>query len=294
MDSTPNPKQADPHLGDNIVALGPPDLAAAETALTKAEDALGKLAHKARSVDADRPLGATRADFSAGPRVAAASLEAIPPPRDIDKGLGRPDSGRGRPVRSLFRFLLAIGIGVAATLAWQSHGDTARQMIAISFPALGWLSPPRMAPPPDALTEPASRVAVQANVTNAAPAQPAAPARPTPDPVAPVATVPPALVQQIETMARDLAAVRQGMEQLTIGHEQMSRTLARLHAAEEDLRHKQIPPPRPPVARKPAATLAPPPSSLQPMTLPPPRPVAQPSAPPSSPAIPLRPPGSMP
>jgi len=33
---------------------------------------------------------------------------------------------------------VAIGIGVAATLAWQSYGETTKQMIATRGPALGW------------------------------------------------------------------------------------------------------------------------------------------------------------
>jgi hypothetical protein len=32
--------------------------------------------------------------------------------------------------------------GVFATLAWQSYGDAAREMIASSYPQLGWLAPP--------------------------------------------------------------------------------------------------------------------------------------------------------
>jgi len=36
------------------------------------------------------------------------------------------------------RFLLAISIGVAATLAWQSYGDEAKQMFAAKAPELGW------------------------------------------------------------------------------------------------------------------------------------------------------------
>jgi hypothetical protein len=32
-------------------------------------------------------------------------------------------------------------MGVATTLAWQSYGDAAREMIASSYPQLGWLAP---------------------------------------------------------------------------------------------------------------------------------------------------------
>ena len=39
------------------------------------------------------------------------------------------------------RFLIAACVGVVATLAWQSYGDTARQIIANSHPQLSWLAP---------------------------------------------------------------------------------------------------------------------------------------------------------
>src|SRR5882762_10222598 len=52
----------------------------------------------------------------------------------------RPSLGK-RASRALVRFLITFCIGVAATLAWQSYGDAAREMIANSSPQLGWLAP---------------------------------------------------------------------------------------------------------------------------------------------------------
>jgi len=46
-----------------------------------------------------------------------------------------------RALLALVRFLITFCIGVAATLAWQSYGDAAREMIANSYPQLGWLTP---------------------------------------------------------------------------------------------------------------------------------------------------------
>jgi hypothetical protein len=40
------------------------------------------------------------------------------------------------------RVLMIFFIGVAATLAWQSYGGAAREMIASWSPHLGWLAPP--------------------------------------------------------------------------------------------------------------------------------------------------------
>jgi len=43
-----------------------------------------------------------------------------------------------RRSRGIVRYLVAIGIGVAATLAWQSYGETTKQIIATTAPELGW------------------------------------------------------------------------------------------------------------------------------------------------------------
>src|SRR5262245_13866425 len=49
-----------------------------------------------------------------------------------------------RVAAGLFRFLIIFGIGVAATLVWQTYGNTGRRMVAGLFPELGWLAPPAM------------------------------------------------------------------------------------------------------------------------------------------------------
>ena len=91
-----------------------------------------------------------------------------------------------RALRTLARILITFCIGVAATLAWQSYGDAARQMIANSYPQLGWLAP-----------------------------QGAPIAQTAPNMVAPAA--PTALsseLPQLKAMAANLAAVRQSVDQL--------------------------------------------------------------------------------
>jgi hypothetical protein len=52
----------------------------------------------------------------------------------------RQPQARNRASGSLVRFLMAFCIGVAATLAWQSYGEAARQMIANSFAQFGWFA----------------------------------------------------------------------------------------------------------------------------------------------------------
>jgi hypothetical protein len=161
-----------------------------------------------------------------------------------------------RASRRLARFLMTACIGVAATLAWQSYGGTAKQMIASWAPQLGWLpSVPAMnlPPSPEIAAEQPSPPAVQAPAPETAPAQTAAVARDAPE-TAPAASSSFEL-QQLKTIARDLAAVRQSIEQLTIGQQQTVRDIAKLQTAKQDSR-QSISPPRPAAAptRKPVPT----------------------------------------
>src|SRR5690349_22875433 len=50
----------------------------------------------------------------------------------------KPITDRPTRRRRFARFLLAICIGVAGTLAWQSYGDATKQIIATRAPELGW------------------------------------------------------------------------------------------------------------------------------------------------------------
>jgi hypothetical protein len=43
-----------------------------------------------------------------------------------------------RRSRGIVRYLIAIGIGIAATLGWQSYGETTKHIIATKAPELGW------------------------------------------------------------------------------------------------------------------------------------------------------------
>ncbi len=52
--------------------------------------------------------------------------------------------------RALSRLLITFCSGVAATLAWWSYGDAAKQMIASSYPQLLGLAPPRAPTAPEA------------------------------------------------------------------------------------------------------------------------------------------------
>ena len=79
--------------------------------------------------------------------------------KDDQVASGRPTIGR-RIFRTLTRFFIAVLFGVGATLAWQSHGDAAREMVVARVPTLAWLlsvsatKPPVVAAtPPDPMQQ---------------------------------------------------------------------------------------------------------------------------------------------
>ena len=280
MDTKLTPVQADPHRDDDVVVLAPKDW-------MDAEKVLSKLAQVS-----DRRRPAAGSDFSAGPRVSEPSLDARPPPTDLSIGpfpTNRPSLGR-RSSRGLARYLMAACLGVATTLAWQSYGGTAKQMIASSAPQLSWLllSPPATeAPPgPEIAVEQPSPPGIQAPAPQVASAQAGAVASTSSEMPASSAPTAPSL-QQLEAMAHDLAAVRQSVEQLAAGQEEMARDIAKLQAAEQDIRRRisAIPPAAATSARKPVT-----PPQLAPHSAAAPLPPAPPQPAPQSSVAPLPPP----
>jgi len=117
---------------------------------------------------------------------------------------------RKRASRTLSSLPIAFCVGVAATLAWQSYGDTAREMIANAHPQLGWL----------AQGEPATQNA--------------------PDAIAPAAPAAPAFDQpQLNAIAIDIEAMRQSIDRIApgivAGQEQMARSIDRIAATQEQI-----------------------------------------------------------
>jgi hypothetical protein len=131
------------------------------------------------------------------------------------------------------RFLITFCVGVAATLAWQSYGDMARGIIANSYPQLGWLAPQ------------------------------AAAAQTVPDTI--VTAVPSRDPQELKAISLGLAAVRQRVDQVAAGQEQMTRDFTtKLQAAEQEILEKiSLPPPQP--AAAPARKPVPPPLQVAPL-----------------------------
>ena len=98
---------------------------------------------RARDLDAGRPERRMEIPSSNSPM-------GLPPSsgrRDSQPPRERP-SVRRRPFRALVRVVIAVLIGVGGTLAWQSYGDVAREMLAARAPGLAEWLPRRPSPRP--------------------------------------------------------------------------------------------------------------------------------------------------
>ena len=149
-----------------------------------------------------------------------------------------------RGSRGFVRYLVAICIGVAATLAWQSYGDAAKQIIATRAPELGWS--------PDAKQMIASWTLGWT--------KPPAGSEKQALPVAQIAPSAPSIdAEKVQQLTQSLAVLRQTVEQLAAGQDQMTRVIARLESAVTELIVKiPEPPPQPPAAPARKPTPAPP------------------------------------
>ena len=169
----------------------------------------------------------------------------------------------GECSRALARFSIAVLIGVGATLAWQSYGDEAMEMLSTRFPSLRLFSVSTTTSVPDGQGS-AQDVSLRQSALVPQREAPAA---------ATISELP-----QLDPMARDVAAMRRGLEQLAVKQEQMAQSVATLQATEQDIRQKilslsqttSVAPRKPP---KPAARSSPvqspptPPAASGPITL---------------------------
>jgi hypothetical protein len=118
-------------------------------------------------------------EFSEGRWAAEPPIDPPLHPTELDLIQNMRSSRVKRAFLALAGFLTVFCIGIAATLAWQSHGNAVRGMIANLSPQLAWLTPPA------------------APVAEAAPT---ASASASPD--------------QLAAISRSLAAVRQSVDRL--------------------------------------------------------------------------------
>jgi hypothetical protein len=127
-----------------------------------------------------------------------------PHPSSVDEG--QVASDRPSIVRQMFRlprFLIAVLIGISATLGWQSYGDAAREIMVEQIPSLGPLLPVSTMKSP-ALAATSSE-----------------------------------MVQQLLPLTFGVEIMRRSVDQLAAKQEQLTQNIAVLQAAvEEDVRQK--------------------------------------------------------
>jgi hypothetical protein len=245
----------------------------------------------------------------AEPQTAAPAVDAAVRVTASGGHVRRKKSAAGRWLRGAFVTFLFAGGSAAATIAWQKHGDTAKQMLAEWKPALAELLPTTSQTAPVAAAQAATPEAQAAtDQTTGQPAAQAAAAQPvTPPPVQVAAAAPAATqVDTVQSLTRDLGLMAQQIEtlkasiaELKAGQEQMAREMAKPPAPKPVVEAKPpidprarvsaLPPraaaPTPPPVRKPKPVVSHtymPASSPQPLAPPPPPSQAAAAAPPAA------------
>jgi hypothetical protein len=217
MHSTLHRKQTDPQ--SVLIARVDEELAHTREQIARADEQLSKLEHDAARSPSDHPQ--TRRNTF----------------RPAVRG-NRPSLG-GRATRGFIGLLLAACIGVAA-IVWQSvYGDAAKQIIARWVPQFV----PTSSQPLENPGLSAQPISPSARVVAAQTASPQADplARTASQDVAPTAPPVSPEAQLLQTMARDLANVEHGIEQLKANQEQMAsdnaKAVEQFKASQEQMTH---------------------------------------------------------
>ena len=170
-------------------------------------------------------LSVALSEFREGRWAAEPLIDPPLHPTELDLIQSMRSSRVKRALLALAGFLIAFCIGIAATLAWQSHGNAVGGMIANLSPQLAWLAP-QAAP-----------------VAEAAPTASAASASP----------------DQLAAISRSLAVVRQSVDKLAADITKLQAT--KPDTVSPDIRVSRTSPPPPPAAgapgRKPGTPPAP-------------------------------------
>ena len=163
-----------------------------------------------------------------------------------------------RRSRWLVRYVLTICFGVAATLAWQSYGQTSKQMIATRAPDLGWS--PQAKQRIASWVEQLGWTKLPVDAENAA-HRPIVPQSAQPEKAATAldtfATKESVDLQQIHQMALDLAAVRQTLEQISADQTKMAGEINNLLVTDMEIFLKIPAPPATASPRKPTSVVPP-------------------------------------
>jgi hypothetical protein len=173
-------------------------------------------------------LRVARSEFSEGRWAAEPPTDPPLHPTELDLIQSMRSSRVKRALLALAGLLIAFGIGIAATLAWQSHGNTVRAMIADLSPQLAWLAP---------------------QAASVADTAPIASASASPD--------------QLAAIWRSLAAVRQSVDKLAADITKVQAT--KPDTASSDIRVSRTSPPLPPAVAAPGRKPAAPPSQAPPL-----------------------------
>ncbi len=193
-----------------------------------------------------------------------------------------------RALLALIRLLITFCIGVAATLAWQSYGDAAREMIANSYPQLGWLAPQaepvaQNAPDVIALAAAPSPDQQRSNVTSLD----LDAVRQRIDQIDNnMAANQEQITRSVDRIAASVAAsqeqITRSVDQLAVSQEWLTREITKLEEIEQSIRYRNSEPlpPSPRPASAPAPKPATRPASTSALA---PKPVPRPSAAPTVP-----------
>jgi hypothetical protein len=188
MDTTPDPNQASPR--QVLLDSADEELAHAQEQLTRAGEEMARAEEHLSRLEQDatrRALWRERSSFG------------------------------GAAMRGFTGLVLAAGVFAAAIVSQSSYGDTAKHIVAKWTPRLAATA----SPPPD---EPGLPAQLSPRITEANAAQIAVPPQSSPQDAAPAPVpVPPELTQLLQSMARDIAALGQGIEELKTKQEQMAR-----------------------------------------------------------------------
>ncbi len=262
MHSTLKLRDSDPH-DDFAIA---PDMVPAAWADKVLADITGDAKSEIKSVpdvkisaSGEPPHPASSAVGIAAPKVdttfRATATDDVPAPAE--------PAPTSRWVKSAVMLVLAIG-SAAAAAAWQNHGDAAKQMISNWMPAFALTS---SAPAENAaLPEQTDTPAAQVSVAEQSPA-PSTAAAQSSESAVPAAVAPSPETTQLQTMARDLAAMAAQVEQLKAsiaelkaGQHAMAPNVARTSEAKPAETKPAAPNPRPrtAVAPPPRTAAAPP------------------------------------
>ena len=139
-------------------------------------------------------------------------------PKSDNQNSGRRSIGR-QVSRAFARYFIVFLFGIGLTLAWQSHGDEAMEMVRTEVPSLAWLLPVSTAKP-----------SLDSQASAAAPV--------TSD----------ELVEQLKPVAFELANVQRSVKELGVKVNQMSQSIV-LQSVEQKLPpppQSRIPAPKPP------------------------------------------------